>query len=83
MGSTVFAGAITTAGSGMVMFLCFLTFFFKMALLICMTIFYSFLFSLLFFMGLCFLAGPEGQAGDLFCGKFSHGHRAGDRAGDE
>jgi len=69
MGSTVFAGAITTAGSGAFMFLCVVTFFWKMALLICTTIIYSFLFSLLFFMGLCFLAGPEGTCGDICCFK--------------
>merc|ERR1712187_225243 len=54
MGTTVFAGAITTAGSGVIMFACFSTFFHKMALLICITIFYSFLFSLGFFMALVF-----------------------------
>lgn len=67
MGSTVFAGALTTAGSGVFMFFCFLSFFTKMALLICMTIFYSFLFSLCFFMGLCFLVGPEGNFGSICC----------------
>lgn len=67
MGSTVFAGAITTAGSGIFMFFCYLTFFAKMALLICMTIFYSFLFALCLFMGLCFLIGPEGTFGDICC----------------
>lgn len=67
MGSTVFAGAITTAGSGVFMFFCFLSFFTKMALLICMTIFYSFLFSLCMFMGLCFLIGPEGNFGNICC----------------
>jgi len=69
MGSTVFAGAVTTAGSGAFMFACFLTFFFKMALLICVTIFYSFLFSLLFFMGLAFFAGPADSQGDIRCSK--------------
>jgi len=65
MGSTVFAGAITTAGSGMFMFLCVLTFFFKMALLICMTIFFSFMFSLFFFMALVFMIGPQSTFGNL------------------
>lgn len=67
MGSTVFAGAVTTAGSGMVMFMCFFTFFPKMALLICMTICFSFLFALGFFMGLLWIAGPEGEFGNLPC----------------
>uniref|UniRef100_A0A7S1S6E4 Membrane transport protein MMPL domain-containing protein n=1 Tax=Alexandrium catenella TaxID=2925 RepID=A0A7S1S6E4_ALECA len=67
MGSTVFAGALTTAGSGVFMFFCLLTFFTKMALLICMTIFFSFLFSLCLFMGLCFLIGPENDFGNICC----------------
>mmetsp|Transcript_29152 Transcript_29152/g.65999 ORF Transcript_29152/g.65999 Transcript_29152/m.65999 type:complete len:992 (-) Transcript_29152:160-3135(-) len=69
MGATVFAGAITTAGSGMFMFFCFMTFFFKMAVLICMVIFYSFLFALFFFMSLAFLIGPEDQVGHICCGR--------------
>jgi hypothetical protein len=79
MGSTVFAGAITTAASGAVLFFTFFYFFFKMALLICVTIMYSFLFSLGFFMGLMFLIGPQGRCGDLrymcgwLCGKFRAG----------
>merc|ERR1712187_154254 len=65
MGSTVLFGALTTAGSGAVMFFCFFTFFFKMAVLICVTILFSFLFSLGFFMGLVWLIGPENNMGDL------------------
>jgi len=65
MGSTVFAGAITTAGSGAVMFFCFFYFFIKMAILICVTIMYSFLFSLGFFMSVVWLIGPEGSFGDI------------------
>lgn len=66
MGSTIFAGALTTAGAGSIMFACFLTFFFKMALLITVTIMYSFLFSLGFFMSLVWLIGPEGTLGNLY-----------------
>merc|ERR1711871_665895 len=51
MGSTVMAGAITTAGSGAFMFICQMRFFYKMAILITMTIGYSFLFSFGFFYG--------------------------------
>ena len=47
MGSTVIAGAITTAGSGCFMFLCQLGFFYKMAVLIVITIMFSFIYSLL------------------------------------
>ena len=38
MGATVLAGAITTGGSGSYMFVCQMTFFSKMATLICSTI---------------------------------------------
>jgi hypothetical protein len=65
MGSTVFGGALTTAVSGAVMFFCFVTFFPKMAVLMCVTIMYSFLYALGFFMGLVWLIGPEGKCGDL------------------
>jgi hypothetical protein len=65
MGSTVFAGAITTAGSAVIMFICFLSFFIKMAILICITIMYSFIFSLGLFMALMWTVGPQGNVGDL------------------
>jgi hypothetical protein len=65
MGSTVFAGAVTTAASAVIMFICFLYFFVKMAILICITIMYSFIFSLGLFMALMWTAGPEGNMGDL------------------
>jgi len=65
MGSTVVAGAVTTAVSGAAMFLCFVYFFVKMAVLICVTIMYSFLFSLVFFMPLLWWIGPEGDFGNL------------------
>merc|ERR1711871_1651719 len=70
MGQTVIGGAITTAGSGIFMFFCQLTFFSKMAVLICVTILFSFLYSLGFFMSILALVGPEGNLGDLnayFC----------------
>jgi len=67
MGSTVFMGAVTTAGAGSIMFLCFLYFFVKMATLICVTILFSFLFSLGFFMSVVWLIGPEGTFGDITC----------------
>jgi len=65
MGSTVFAGAITTAGSACVMYFCFFYFFIKMATLIVVTIMFSFLFSLGFFMSVVWLVGPEHGFGDL------------------
>jgi len=65
MGPTVLAGAITTGGSAMFMFLCQMTFFYKMAVLICITIFLSFLFSLGFFMAMIYVVGPQGSFGRI------------------
>merc|ERR1712054_498041 len=65
MGSTVMAGAITTAGSGAFMFVCQMRFFYKMAILITMTIGYSFLFSFGFFMAFLVIAGPEYDESNL------------------
>jgi len=65
MGTTVFAGAITTAGSGMFLYFTVLLFFSKMATLIVFTIFFSFLYSFGFFMALLLLAGPEGEFGRI------------------
>merc|ERR1711968_381310 len=59
MGSTVVAGAITTGGSGSMMFPCQLVFFFKMALLIVMTIVSSLFYALFFFMPMLLLFGPN------------------------
>merc|ERR1711865_162533 len=65
MGSTVLAGAITTAGSNIFMFACQLTFFSKMATLNVLCIVFSFCYSLFFFMPLCLLIGPEGETGSI------------------
>merc|ERR1719267_287825 len=65
MGSTVMAGAITTAGSGAFMFVCQMKFFFKMAILITLTIGYSFLYSFGFFMAFMIMAGPEYDESNL------------------
>merc|ERR1711907_257385 len=65
MGSTVIAGAVTTAGSGCFTFLCQLGFFYKMAVLIVITIMFSFIYSMGFFLSLCVVCGPEGTFGNL------------------
>jgi predicted RND superfamily exporter protein len=65
MGGTVLAGAITTAGSGAFMWVCTLTFFSKMANLICMTIIFSFAYAIFFFLPLLRLFGPEGHTADI------------------
>ena len=64
MGLTIIGGAVTTAGSGSMMFLCQMVFFFKMGFLVCMTILFSVIYSLGFFMALCVLIGPEGDVGN-------------------
>ena len=73
MGSTVVAGAITTAGSGTFMFACQLTFFFKMAMLIFLTIVFSLFVALYYFMPLLRLIGPDTTQGDVKCGNKSEG----------
>lgn len=65
IGTTIFAGAITTGASGSVMFICFLTFFTKMAILICMTIFYSFMYAFFFILPVLIVAGPEHDFGNI------------------
>jgi hypothetical protein len=65
MGSTVMAGAVTTAGSGAFMFMCQMMFFYKMAVLITLTIGFSFVFSFGFFMAYLVMVGPEYDNGNL------------------
>lgn len=71
MGSTVMAGAVTTAGSGAFMFMCQMRFFYKMAVLITLTIGFSFVFSFGFFMAYLIMIGPEYDNGNLgfICGE--------------
>ena len=61
MGVTVVAGGVTTLGSAIFMYVCQLSFFAKMATLIAGTIAFSLVYSLLFFMPLCAVLGPEGE----------------------
>jgi len=61
MGGTVVSGGVTTLGAASFMYFCQLTFFSKMATLITGTIFFSLLYSLLFFMPLLAVLGPEGE----------------------
>mmetsp|Transcript_24121 Transcript_24121/g.59630 ORF Transcript_24121/g.59630 Transcript_24121/m.59630 type:complete len:237 (-) Transcript_24121:150-860(-) len=65
MGMTVIGGAITTAGSGLIMFTCQMQTFTKMAILISVTILFSLLYSFFFFMGLLIIIGPENETGNL------------------
>merc|ERR1712159_166395 len=61
IGHTILAASITTGGSGIFMFLCQMTFFTKMAVLMCSTISFSLIYSQFFFMPLCLLFGPNEQ----------------------
>lgn len=65
MGTTVLAGAITTAGSALFMLMCQMQFFYKMALLISVTILNSLIYSLMFLVSLCILFGPENEFGKI------------------
>ena len=69
MGSTVLAGAVTTAGSALFMLGCQMTFFYKMALLISITIFFSLIYSLGFLVSFMILLGPEKDFGIIKCKK--------------
>ena len=57
--------AMTTAGSTVFLLACQLTFFTAMGTLIILTVAYSLGYSLLFFMPLLRVAGPEGRVGDV------------------
>jgi len=65
MGTTVIGGGLTTMCAGLVLFLCTLTFFTKMAVLLVWTIILSIMYALLFFMPLCAVFGPEGSFGEV------------------
>jgi len=65
MGGTVLGGGFTTLGAGLILFLCTLTFFTKMAVLLVWTILLSALFSLFYFMPMCAVLGPENGFGDI------------------
>ena len=65
MGSTVLAGAVTTAGSALFMLGCQMTFFYKMSILISITIFFSLIYSLGFLISASILFGPEYNSGKI------------------
>uniref|UniRef100_A0A7S4K9P6 SSD domain-containing protein n=1 Tax=Guillardia theta TaxID=55529 RepID=A0A7S4K9P6_GUITH len=65
MGTTVVGGGMTTLLAGLMLYLCTLTFFTKMASLLVWTILYSTFYSLFFFTSLCAVAGPVGSFGSI------------------
>ena len=58
---TVFGGAITSLGASLMLFLCWFVPFFKFGAFMFLTILFSFLYALFFFMPLVATAGPEGS----------------------
>jgi len=66
MGSTVLAGAATTFMAGISMRFCQMTFFTQMSTLISITIAYSLIYTLFFFMCILRIAGPEHRFGDVW-----------------
>ena len=65
VGISIFAGAITTALSGIALYFCQLLLFNLFATLIIMTITFSLIFSFGLFSALCHAIGPNGTCGDL------------------
>jgi len=82
MGISVVAGSITTFGSGCMLWGATHIFFTKFAFLICTTIFSSLMWSMLFFMPVLLICGPERDQFDLH-GLFRRvkGQCAGNKAG--
>eukprot|EP00924_Labyrinthula_sp_SR-Ha-C_P002561 snap_masked-scaffold_83-processed-gene-0.18-mRNA-1 protein AED:1.00 eAED:1.00 QI:0/-1/0/0/-1/1/1/0/977 len=58
---TVVAGGLTTLGAGIFLLGTQIVFFFKMGIMLSLTIFFSLVYSLLFLMGMEILCGPEGE----------------------
>lgn len=67
MGGTVIAAAFTTGGCALPMFFCTLQFFFKMAVMIALTITLSVIFTLGFFLSCMILFGSSDEQGMLPC----------------
>ena len=77
MVSTVCAGALTTGGGGVWMFLATSVFFGKMATLICFTVLFSLIFALFWFMPALYLVGPQDDFGTI-TKKKAHGSKPAD-----
>ena len=67
MGSTVFAGAVTTVGAGFFLYCAQTAFNQNVGFVISFTITISLIYTLFFFSSLCILFGPHGNAGDICC----------------
>jgi hypothetical protein len=67
MGSTIFAGAVTTVGAGFFLYLAQTAFNQSVGFIIAFTIVVSLIFTLFFFSSLCIMFGPHGDFGDICC----------------
>ena len=66
MGVSILGGGITTIGASIFLFMCYLSFFEQFGIFICSTIALSLLVSNTLYAALCFIAGPEGDTGNIF-----------------
>eukprot|EP01029_Cantina_marsupialis_P020736 TRINITY_DN4883_c0_g2_i1.p1 TRINITY_DN4883_c0_g2~~TRINITY_DN4883_c0_g2_i1.p1 ORF type:complete len:896 (-),score=296.27 TRINITY_DN4883_c0_g2_i1:443-3130(-) len=66
MGISVVAGAITTAGAGSVMFLCFMMFFTKFAFMMVMNVSAALVWSCVFLPAVLMAVGPDKNGGQIF-----------------
>ena len=65
MGFSIMSGAITTFGAGLPLFGGLLLTFQKFAIIICFTIFFSFMSAMLLFGALCHVVGPQNDFGNI------------------
>ena len=68
MGVSILSGTLTSAGSGVFLFFNVLTIYHKFAVVIALTVFFSYMVSMLLFGAILMSIGPENGAGDImFC----------------
>jgi predicted RND superfamily exporter protein len=83
MGPTIFAAAMTTTATGAVMFLCTITFFQRFGTILLLTMVYSIVIAVFFFLAATNLAGPTGDCCSLGPVVGSSTRPAGQRAGQQ
>ena len=65
LGVSILGGSVTTVGACIILFVCVLQIFQKLAILVIATIFFSVLYSLGFFAAICHILGPIGPYGNV------------------
>lgn len=65
MGISIFSGAVTTLGSGIFLLGGTIIFFERFGLVIIMTVILSLIYSIIFFLAVLHVAGPQGKMGNL------------------